>query len=107
MPKYLYESTISSSEFPKVNVNCLLLDQKTITLVLTSMYYNSQQSHLTCFAKKCYSLILGLCRRRTAEALFLYTVYNRQCLLARPRSDLWTLDMLQAVKFAYTCFIYL
>ena len=45
--------------------------------------------------KKCYSRILGLCRRRTTAALFVYTVYNRQCLLARPRSDLWTLDMLQ------------
>ena len=59
------------------------------------MYYNSQQSRPKCFAKKCYSLILGLCHRRTAAALFLYTVYNRQCLLARPRGNLWTQDMLQ------------
>ena len=59
------------------------------------MYYNSQQSHLTRFAKKCYSLILGVCPRRTTVALFLYTVYNRQRLLARSLSDLWTQDMLQ------------
>ena len=59
------------------------------------MYYNSQQSRPKCFAKKCYSLILGLCHRRKTVALVLYTAYNRLCLLARHRSDLWTQYMLQ------------